>query len=405
MILGKERIPKKGPLVLAVTHPNAFLDDVLVGIMMNRDVFFLARGDVFKKPVARFFLKAMHVYPIIRPRDSRKEVRKNLDLIENYKKMLVQGKVILIHPEGLCVNEKNVRPLKKGMAKMALGAENDHDWDLGLKILPIGLNYYNAPYSREDITIHIGTPIAASKYALAFKDNEAKAYRQLTEEVDGQLNDLSIKQDKGTECVSDFALRLEVLDSFSKNKLSKVEMNELFLNQKHISDKLNTGLQHGGFNELNAKYQKLQTVLISEELKIDHLYPLTIKPLTKYFWAACYFLGTVLFFYPQKWISQVCEKLINSIEFRASILLGLLFVLGMISCVFWTTLLTLIFGIKGFLTIPIVLIVAVGFAKYWDIQYFARGRKKFQLMSKAKSKKAKELIDLRNDFQTELKSL
>ncbi len=56
--------------------------------------------------------------------------------------------VIIIHPEGLCVNEKRVRPLRKGIGRIAFGAEEENNWNLNLKIVPVALNYTNASQSR-----------------------------------------------------------------------------------------------------------------------------------------------------------------------------------------------------------------------------------------------------------------
>ncbi|MFM6915656.1 MAG: 1-acyl-sn-glycerol-3-phosphate acyltransferase, partial [Aquirufa sp.] len=47
----------KGPVLLVVNHPDSFLDAVIIGALYPRTITYLARGDVFKKPVFGFLLR------------------------------------------------------------------------------------------------------------------------------------------------------------------------------------------------------------------------------------------------------------------------------------------------------------------------------------------------------------
>lgn len=393
MVIGKENIPTNGPLILAVTHPNAFLDDVLIGLHMKKGIFYLARGDVFKKPIARFFLKAMHVYPIIRPRDGKNEVRKNLALIEKYKKMLLKEKVILIHPEGLCVNEKNVRPLRKGLAKMALGAEDDNNWNMHLNILPIGLNYNNAPYSREDVTICIGKAIKAHTYKDEFKENEAKAYKKLTDNVFTVLNKLSITQKQGTEDVSDFCIneRKANFANLIKNP-SQIDYNELFEQEKLVSEKINSIHGSDTFKKLENNINTLKELQKGSNISQSNLVQHKKTTLYTILHSLGYYLGSLLFFFPQFWLPRICEKMIKSIEFRASIFIGLLFILGLISCSIWLIVSLVIFGPLGFLILIILFLSAIGFARYWDHLSFTKGEKDLLELKKNRPNKYQDIL-------------
>ena len=44
----KELLQLNGPLMLAVNHPNSFLDAIILCTLFDRPVYSLARGDAFK---------------------------------------------------------------------------------------------------------------------------------------------------------------------------------------------------------------------------------------------------------------------------------------------------------------------------------------------------------------------
>src|SRR5690606_29683350 len=56
----------KGPLLLACSHPNSFLDSVILDTIFREPVWSLARGDVFKKPFYIKLLTSLKILPVYR---------------------------------------------------------------------------------------------------------------------------------------------------------------------------------------------------------------------------------------------------------------------------------------------------------------------------------------------------
>src|SRR5918992_952227 len=68
-----ERIPRGAtPLLLAVNHPNALVDALLVGWAMPRPITITAKATLFENPVLGWFLRYMGVVPLRRASDERR---------------------------------------------------------------------------------------------------------------------------------------------------------------------------------------------------------------------------------------------------------------------------------------------------------------------------------------------
>ncbi|KAG7196293.1 uncharacterized protein KQ657_000308 [Scheffersomyces spartinae] len=90
---------------------------------------------------------------------------------------LAHGNCIGIFPEGGSHDRSDLLPIKAGVAIMALGAMN-HDPNCNVKIIPCGMNYFNAHKFRSRCVIEFGNPIEiprelVKKYAKPETNREA----------------------------------------------------------------------------------------------------------------------------------------------------------------------------------------------------------------------------------------
>jgi len=70
-VAGVERIPKRGPLLLVVNHPNALVDALIVGWIVPRRVLITAKATIFENPLANTLLRWVGVVPLRRASDER----------------------------------------------------------------------------------------------------------------------------------------------------------------------------------------------------------------------------------------------------------------------------------------------------------------------------------------------
>ncbi len=143
---------KKEPTLIASNHPNSFFDAIIIAVHYPEPIYFLARGDAFKNPIVTKFLRALHLIPIYRLSEGKENLNKNQDTFKTCLDLLHENKTILIFSEGICINEWNLRPLKKGTARLALMAMQDGL--LNLRIQPTNVNYSSFHKNPKEVEIN-----------------------------------------------------------------------------------------------------------------------------------------------------------------------------------------------------------------------------------------------------------
>jgi glycerol-3-phosphate O-acyltransferase / dihydroxyacetone phosphate acyltransferase len=170
----------KGPAIIAMNHPNAFMDPVcFTWVSFPLKVRYMARGDAFKPGLASFLLEQLGIVPIFRLRDGGKEgLQKNDESYQRINTLLKRNKKVIIFAEGLCIQERRLRPLKKGVARMVFGA---HDFlnHKNLVVIPVGVNYSNPSLFRSKLFYNIGEPIKINDFESVYNENPKKAYNDL----------------------------------------------------------------------------------------------------------------------------------------------------------------------------------------------------------------------------------
>jgi glycerol-3-phosphate O-acyltransferase/dihydroxyacetone phosphate acyltransferase len=215
-IKNKELIPDKGPLIVLANHPSTFMDPIVVATSLNRKVFFLAKGSLFKTTIAKWLLPKFNVIPVYRQSDDPALMNKNKETFNTCFEHLEKGGAILIFPEGTSITERKLRPIKTGAARIALGAEAQNNFELNVHIVTIGLNYANPHKFNRDLFINIDKPIKAADYKADYLVDDFKAAENLTEEIRERLEKLiiDIDDDKTNELV-------QHIETLYKYKLSK----------------------------------------------------------------------------------------------------------------------------------------------------------------------------------------
>jgi glycerol-3-phosphate O-acyltransferase/dihydroxyacetone phosphate acyltransferase len=188
-ITDKENIPAKGPLIIVANHPNTFMDPIIIATILNRKIFFLAKGGLFKSGFAKWLLPKFNMIPVYRKQDEAGDLHKNEDTFDKCYEHLENNGVILIFPEGTSITERKLREIKTGAARIALGAEAKNDFRLGVKILQIGLNYSNPQFFKSDLFVKIDQPTDVRAYANEYKIDPFKTALQLTEQIKTRLEE------------------------------------------------------------------------------------------------------------------------------------------------------------------------------------------------------------------------
>ncbi len=183
-IVNYAKIPHKGPVIFVSNHQNAFLDPLIILFSQARRIYFLVRANIFQNPIARFWLESLHMMPIYRVRDGLRSVAKNDTIIQKCVDLLTLGKEpLLLYAEGNHNLRRALRPLQKGVARIAFATMEANNFELDLTIVPVGLNYSRHTRFRTDMLLYYGEPIKVKHYETLYKENPNKAYNALVNDV------------------------------------------------------------------------------------------------------------------------------------------------------------------------------------------------------------------------------
>ena len=175
-----ERVFKPGPALLILNHPSAFTDPIaFTYVFFPLRTRYMARGDVFKNPLAAFFFNQLGIIPIYRIQDQGKEgLLKNDTSYTQVIEALKKGQKVIVFAEGICIQDRRLKPIKKGVARLALLAQQALG-KVELDIIPIGVNYTDPCRFRSGLWYHVGEPIQVNRYLQQYLQQPAKAQYEL----------------------------------------------------------------------------------------------------------------------------------------------------------------------------------------------------------------------------------
>jgi 1-acyl-sn-glycerol-3-phosphate acyltransferase len=164
-MVGAEKLPAGGPLLIAVNHQNALVDSLIVGWLVPRRITMTAKATLADNPLIAILFRILHVVPLRRVSD---EVRKqnglpidrsrNAQAFAEIFNLLERSGALLIFPEGKSHNEAGLEPLKTGLARVALQARDERGIT-GLRILPLGLVFEDKATPGTAVSAHVGAAI------------------------------------------------------------------------------------------------------------------------------------------------------------------------------------------------------------------------------------------------------
>lgn len=145
-----------------------------MAVLLKKPLHFLVRGDFFSKKIYGALLRALHMIPIFRMRDSTGYggVKSNFSTFEACYAGLKNRKMIMIFPEGRTVLEKRLRPLQKGLLRIAFGTLERYPELEDLYIVPVGVNFTDGENPRGKVMINFGEPLSARAFYQKGETNE-----------------------------------------------------------------------------------------------------------------------------------------------------------------------------------------------------------------------------------------
>ena len=110
--VGREHIPQDGPLLLAANH-RSFLDPFVLGTMLRRPVYYVAKKELFRSRLQAWFLNSLGAFPVDRGASDQ-------EMLTTARKILERGDAVLIFPEGTRIRPGGLGNPKRGVGRLAL---------------------------------------------------------------------------------------------------------------------------------------------------------------------------------------------------------------------------------------------------------------------------------------------
>ena len=90
--VGREHLPRSGPLLLASNH-RSFLDPFVIGTLVRRPVYYMAKRELFEKRWQAWVLNALGAFPVDRGAGDG-------DAMATARAILARGDCVVVFPEG-----------------------------------------------------------------------------------------------------------------------------------------------------------------------------------------------------------------------------------------------------------------------------------------------------------------
>jgi 1-acyl-sn-glycerol-3-phosphate acyltransferase len=184
---GLEHVPDVGPCILASNHLS-FLDSIFMPLMVPRRVTFLAKSDYFTERGLKGRLKKMFFTSVGQVPIDRSGGRASEAALDTGIKILREGKLLGIYPEGTRSPDGRLYRGKIGVARMALEA--------GVPVIPVAMigTFEVQPQGKvlprvKRVGVRFGEPLDFSRYAGL--EDDRFVLRSMTDEIMYELMLLS----------------------------------------------------------------------------------------------------------------------------------------------------------------------------------------------------------------------
>ncbi len=110
--IGREHLPKTGPLLLASNH-RSFMDPFVIGMLVRRPVYYMAKRELFEKRWQAWVLNALGAFPVDRGTG-------DAAAMDTARAILQRGDCVVVFPEGMRIRRGPLREPKRGIGRLAL---------------------------------------------------------------------------------------------------------------------------------------------------------------------------------------------------------------------------------------------------------------------------------------------
>jgi len=159
-IKGLENIPKEGKYLVCSNHASNW-DPMLVSISFPRQIFWMAKKELFNNKILSVFFNGLGAFPVDRENS-------DISAIKNALRVLKQGHLLGMFPEGTRTSGYSKEHVKPGVAMLAVKSKSS--------VIPVRIESNYKFLSKVKITI--GSPVDFS-----VKDGQVNDYETISDDI------------------------------------------------------------------------------------------------------------------------------------------------------------------------------------------------------------------------------
>ncbi|OHW62960.1 1-acyl-sn-glycerol-3-phosphate acyltransferase [Andreesenia angusta] len=163
-VIGKENVPLEGNYIICSNHKTQ-LDPVALGLVTKRQLFFMAKKELFEKNIfLGKLLQLLGAFPVARE-------SADVSAIKNAIRFLKKGELFAMFPEGTRTEKMDLSKAKAGISMISIKSKSP--------IIPV---HIESEYEfRKPLKITVGKPFSFEQYY--GKKLETEDYVELSREI------------------------------------------------------------------------------------------------------------------------------------------------------------------------------------------------------------------------------
>ena len=166
---GERHIPRSGAVILAANH-RSLVDPVIIGVATGRELWYLAKAELFAIPALEKLIRKLHAMPVDRRRGDR-------SALLAWTKILQSGNPVLIFPEGTRNKGPGFLRPKAGVGMLVYRTQ--------APVVPVYIsgtaNLWKAMLGMDRLQVRFGKPVQFPTEHLP--DRRRDAYHFISHEV------------------------------------------------------------------------------------------------------------------------------------------------------------------------------------------------------------------------------
>jgi len=180
--VGRENVPRTGPLILAPNHFSQ-MDHFFIGLYLRRKIRFMAKSQMFGTPVLTYIYKHGGVIPIRRGHHDEEAFTTAFTVLD-------QGGMLLIYAEGGRSRSGELGEPKRGVGRLAL--------ESGAPVVPVAI-YGSASVRRwkrlrfPRVTVEYGEPLSFPQEESPSRERQVEVAGEIFARVRGMYEGLATR--------------------------------------------------------------------------------------------------------------------------------------------------------------------------------------------------------------------